>query len=234
LEDSDWKQADEYFDKVLDIDPEYASAYVGKLCTELRLCNEELLSDSEKPISELSNFQKAIRFSGAEQKTKLNGYDQKIKERIQQKQYNRLVQAKNEASTENAYQDLAKQLRDMSGYENTEELANECDNQCRILKERREEQERIASEYRLEAERKKRIEGLYKKTYSEQLELQRQIKAIQDSMRELRTALKENPDDKKYIQKCIRDDEKRIQLCEKALKRLPPPPQFSDFLKQHS
>ena len=36
LEDRNWKSADEYFDKVLDIDPECAEAYVGKFCAERR------------------------------------------------------------------------------------------------------------------------------------------------------------------------------------------------------
>jgi len=34
LEDSDWEKADGYFDRVLDIGPEYAPGYVGKLCAE--------------------------------------------------------------------------------------------------------------------------------------------------------------------------------------------------------
>jgi len=31
LEDADWKQATDYFNKVLDIDPEHAPAYIGML-----------------------------------------------------------------------------------------------------------------------------------------------------------------------------------------------------------
>jgi len=34
LEDSEWSKANEYFDKVLDIDPENARGYLGKLCAE--------------------------------------------------------------------------------------------------------------------------------------------------------------------------------------------------------
>ena len=34
LEDGNWKSANEYFDKVLDINPECAEAYVGKFCAE--------------------------------------------------------------------------------------------------------------------------------------------------------------------------------------------------------
>ena len=37
LEDSDWKSAVEYCEKVLDLDPECAEAYLGKLMAELHV-----------------------------------------------------------------------------------------------------------------------------------------------------------------------------------------------------
>jgi len=153
LEDSDWKQANEYFDKVLDIDPEYAPAYSGKLCAELKVCQEELLGDYKEPISGLSNFQKAVRFANTDYKANLKDYDEKIKERLRQEHYDELVKAKNNASTEGEYQNIAQKFREMNGYKNTTELASECDNQYRVLKERREEQERIELERRAEQER---------------------------------------------------------------------------------
>jgi len=57
--------------------------------------------------------------------------------------YNELIYAKNTASTEREYQDLARQFRAMNGYKNTAELARDCDAQYRALKIQREEQERI-------------------------------------------------------------------------------------------
>jgi len=51
-------------------------------------------------------------------------------------EYDRLVQAKNNASKEQLL-DLAKRFRAMNGYENTAELANECVNQCRVLEEKK-------------------------------------------------------------------------------------------------
>ena len=62
LEDSDWKQADEYFDRVLDIDAEYAPAYVGKLCAELGI-NVDKLSLAATPFSGSKNYQKAVRYA---------------------------------------------------------------------------------------------------------------------------------------------------------------------------
>jgi len=89
LEDSEWNKADEYFDKALDINPEYAPAYIGKLCVELMVKREDSLGDYnelrhckkfDKILGEYANFQKAIRFADDDYKKKLNGYDQKIKE----------------------------------------------------------------------------------------------------------------------------------------------------------
>ena len=69
--------------------------------------------------------------------------------------YNQLVKAKGRASTENEYQNLAKEFLGMNGYKDTKALANDCENQSRILKERREEQERIDRERRAEQERQR-------------------------------------------------------------------------------
>jgi tetratricopeptide (TPR) repeat protein len=129
LEDSDWRQANEYFDRVLDIDPEYAPAYIGKLCAELNTRHEDDLGDCETLLSEKGNFQKAIRFSDAEYQERLKRYDERVRERMRQNQYNWLLQSKNKASTENEYQDIAKKFIAMNGYKDSEKLANECDNQ---------------------------------------------------------------------------------------------------------
>jgi len=83
LEDSDWKQANEYFNKVLDIDPEYAPAYVGKLCAELKVQQEEILGNYKEPISEIGNFQKAIRFADVSYRAKVEGYNNTIHEHIE-------------------------------------------------------------------------------------------------------------------------------------------------------
>jgi len=128
LEDLEWKQADEYFDKVLDIAPEHAPAYLGKLCAEVEALREEELGDVEKPISDHNYFKKAIRFSTPEIQTRIKGYDEKIRERLRQDDYDKLVREKNNASTEEMYSDLAKRFRSMNGYKNTADLADDCDN----------------------------------------------------------------------------------------------------------
>ena len=62
LEDGDFESADEYCEKVLDIDPENARAYLGKLMIELKVRKQENLKDCKEPFDNSSNYKKAIRF----------------------------------------------------------------------------------------------------------------------------------------------------------------------------
>lgn len=81
LEDADWKSANEYCEKVLDIDPENARAYVGKLMAELCVRTQEGLKEQAEPFDQRSNFQKAIRFGDAAVVEYLNGVITHIKQR---------------------------------------------------------------------------------------------------------------------------------------------------------
>ena len=62
LEDGDWNSADEYCERVLDVDPECAEAYLGKLMVELRVRTQEDLKEQARPFDNNSKYQKAIRF----------------------------------------------------------------------------------------------------------------------------------------------------------------------------
>ena len=69
LEDKDWENADAYFDKVLDLDPESAEAYLGKLLTQLRItsvkqlsCKDIVLPDDFSALEEMGDYKKALRF----------------------------------------------------------------------------------------------------------------------------------------------------------------------------
>ena len=62
LEDGDWDRADDFCEQVLNIDPECAEAYVGKLMAELRVNKQEKLNDCADPFDNKNNYQKAMRF----------------------------------------------------------------------------------------------------------------------------------------------------------------------------
>jgi len=82
LEDEDWKQADEYFDRVLDINPEYAPAYIGKLCVELQITDEAKLASSKNPFEDMANYKKAVRFADEGYRATVEGYNHTVKNRI--------------------------------------------------------------------------------------------------------------------------------------------------------
>ena len=123
LEESNWSAASGFFDRALDIDAQYAPAYVGKLLAELKVRSEESLGELDMPFSDKRNFQLAVRFADDAYRTKLQGYDEKITERFRLEQ-ERIEQERSEAA-EQERQELE-----------------------RILQERREvaEQERIRRE----------------------------------------------------------------------------------------
>ena len=62
LEDGDWSSADEYAEKVLDLDPKNGRAYLGKLMAELKVRREGDLKNQPQPFDGNGNYQKTVRF----------------------------------------------------------------------------------------------------------------------------------------------------------------------------
>jgi Tfp pilus assembly protein PilF len=56
LEDEEWASANEYCEKVLDIDPECAEAYLGKLMASLRVRKQDALKDQANPFDGNNNL----------------------------------------------------------------------------------------------------------------------------------------------------------------------------------
>ena len=98
LEDADWKQADTYFDRVLDMDPEYAPAYIGKLCAELKLREEEQLAQNEKPLTGYKSYQKAVRFANAKYRVKIEQYNETIQDRIAEEERQKRAEKERQAA----------------------------------------------------------------------------------------------------------------------------------------
>lgn len=80
LEDGEWQEADEFFIRVLDINPEHAPAYLGRLLAELKIKNEAGLANHEKPLDNILNFQRTLRFADARLRARMEGYNQRIRE----------------------------------------------------------------------------------------------------------------------------------------------------------
>ena len=87
LEDEDWKNAGVYFDRVLDMQPECAEAYVGKLLVDLQISKRADLIKSKQTFEQNKNFQKATRFGDTTLKDELNGYLLQIQENERELQH---------------------------------------------------------------------------------------------------------------------------------------------------
>ena len=138
LEDGEWESADEYCEKVLDIDPENALAYLGKLMAELNVCKQEELRDQKEPFDEYNNYLKAIRFADAALKEELKGYISYINDRNEQERLeNAYYYAKRlmeNAKTAEKIKEAARSFEAVSGYKDSAALARECFTKAKAMK----------------------------------------------------------------------------------------------------
>ncbi len=130
LEDGNWQEADAYCEKVLDIDPENAQAYLGKLMAELKVRRQENLKNCTDPFTYSGNYRKAVRFGGAAMKEQLDGYITFINKRNENDRkmgiYNDAVKVMTSAHTEAVFKGAAEKFRTISGFKDADVLAEEC------------------------------------------------------------------------------------------------------------
>ena len=130
LEDGDWSSANEYCEKVLDIDPECARAYLGKLMAELKVKTEDTLCDCSEPFDNYDNYAKVMRFADAALQTKLKQDIEHINIRNENERlegvYTRAKNAMSSAKIENQYKAAAQLFKSVGEYKDAESLAKEC------------------------------------------------------------------------------------------------------------
>ena len=161
LEDGDWNSADEYCERVLDIDPENATAYLGKLLSELRVRKQESLKDQAEPFDHNNNYQKAVRFADEKLKSALTGCIEYIHTRNENARldgiYTSAKNAMSAANTESAYKVAAALFESISGWRDADEKIYTCQKKIEEIKAKAEadrlEKERQAEIARKEAER---------------------------------------------------------------------------------
>lgn len=146
LEDGDFKSADEYCEKVLDINPECAEAYLGKLMAELNVKKRGKLRDVEFPFDTYDNYKKIMRFGDEKLKAQLKKDIDFINERTLD---GILERAKSKLSSK-LYEEALDLLNEISGYKNADELIDLCNEK---REEERAEEERKAEELRIKAEK---------------------------------------------------------------------------------
>lgn len=78
LEDGEWGSANEYAEKVLDIDPEDGEAYLAKAMNDLKKRSRSSMNDASG-IALNANIQKALRFGSGSLKNEINDYIESTK-----------------------------------------------------------------------------------------------------------------------------------------------------------
>ena len=131
LEDGKWKDANIYCEKVLDIDPKNAEAYLGKLMAELQVKNRKLLADCDEPFDDRDNFGKVIRFGDEKLESEMRGYITHINERNENARltgiYDRAKDLMEHTQAEGYFEEAAKMFRSISGFRDADSLAVRCD-----------------------------------------------------------------------------------------------------------
>ncbi|MBR5922167.1 MAG: TIR domain-containing protein [Clostridia bacterium] len=130
LEDGKWKDADIYCEKVLDIDPKNAEAYLGKLMAELKVNIRKQLADCAESFEDRENYGKIIRFGDDKLEAEIRGYLAHINERNENERltgiYNDAVSTMNAASTEYAFKVAGVAFKSIPGFKDADELAEQC------------------------------------------------------------------------------------------------------------
>lgn len=96
LADKNWKNADKYCEKALDINPECAEAYLGKLMAELKIDKFENLQNCNKVFIDCNNYKKAIQFA-----------DDKLQSEIYEVLYNQAIHFMDNSSTKSCEKAIA-------------------------------------------------------------------------------------------------------------------------------
>ena len=130
LEDGDFGNAKAYCERVLDNDPENATAYLYSLMVELRVKSVEDLQNVAQPFDGKNSYQKAMRFGDDKMKKMLSSYNETVKARNElariQGIYAKAQEKMQKGGAEAMYKDAAKLFESISDYKDSEELAKNC------------------------------------------------------------------------------------------------------------
>jgi len=130
LEDGNWAEADEYCEKVLDLDPECAEAYLGKLMAELHIKKRELLGEYTVPFEENANYAKVMRFGDQKLITLLKTSNASIKAKNEQERltvlYQKAIAMMKAANVAEGYENAAKAFQEILDFEDAKAMSEKC------------------------------------------------------------------------------------------------------------
>lgn len=128
LEYGEWDEANKAVDKVLDLAPENAQAYLAKLMSSLKIRKQEELANCEKTFEDNSNYKRAIRFGDEKFKHNLESYVTRIHEREELKRketvYNEAISMAKNVSSTKTVRHAIEMLESIKDYKNASNHAD--------------------------------------------------------------------------------------------------------------
>ncbi len=137
LEDGNWQSADEYCEKVLDMEPKNAQAYLGKLMSELHVKDENSLVQIELNLNNYDNYKKAVKFANGEIKRKLDWLREQTTKKFNEDTYNSAIKKMSELQSNHliyvyriidTYQQAIKLFEGIYDYKDVKSKIKECKN----------------------------------------------------------------------------------------------------------
>lgn len=136
LEDSKWSEANEYCEKVLDVDPECTDAYLGKLLAELKVQRKTSLEFYSRPFDHTDNYNKIVRFGSDALVSELKQYNVTIRERNEENRkagiYNTGADLASHQTPEKQIE-AAEEFEKVPGYRDADTRAKNCRHQALLL-----------------------------------------------------------------------------------------------------
>lgn len=136
LEDGKWQDADIYCEKVLDINPKCAEAYLGKLMAELKVCKRQQLRDCKHPFNDSENYAKLLRFGDEDIENEIREYLEHINEQHYEEIYINAKKRMKEASSGAQYLVAADEFDSILGFADSEQLSIECREKAKNISEK--------------------------------------------------------------------------------------------------
>ncbi len=129
LESHDFESADKYAEKVLDINPEFAEAYLIKLMVDLEVCStSEMIEHAEYELSENANYQMAVRFADDKFKAKLIEYNKQIIINIEQARIEGIYNEACELYEQGKYKKAIEVFSTLGNYKDCNKKISDCQN----------------------------------------------------------------------------------------------------------
>ena len=194
IEDGDWDKANDFCEQVLNLDPENAQAYLGKLMAECKVRKQEDLKKCRHSFDKNNNYAKIMRFGDKKTVSTLTEYNTYINHRNNSEQlkwsYNYALEAMNKADTVNQLYKAAQSFKSLANYENAESLASECLRKAKTI-ERQIDAIAVAVKDKKAGKKTVSLQEQLKKEKAELYELQILVQEFDNIVSEIRGDKKE-------------------------------------------